>query len=246
MNDFVGFLIDACQEIGLEMSDSEAQRQLSYLDGIYEKNDVLNLTRVSRGTDAVVLHIVDALVPCAIGVSLPADGTLLDIGTGGGFPGVPLSIHTGCRATLIDSVGKKISAVEEVLRQNDLDGQVQCRAIRAEDLAREVPERFEIVTARAVAPLETILEYATPLLTYEGTLICYKSKIEDSERDNAELVARHIGMKNVSRETIILPFDFGIREISVWQRVEESEIDLPRRTGMARKKPLSKVFHVKH
>ena len=105
MDDFVGFLIDACPEIGLEMSDNEAQRQLSYLDGIYEKNDVLNLTRVSRGTDAVVLHIVDALVPCAIGVSLPADGTLLDIGTGGGFPGVPLSIHTGCRATLIDSVG---------------------------------------------------------------------------------------------------------------------------------------------
>ena len=69
---------------------------------------------------------------------------------------------------------------------------------------------------------------------------------EDSERNNAELVARHIGMKNVSRETIILPFDFGIRDISVWQRVEESEIDLPRRTGMARKKPLSKVFHVKH
>lgn len=246
MDDYVAFLRAACHEIGLEMSETEAQRQLSYLDGIYEKNDVLNLTRVSRGTDAVVLHIVDALVPCAVGVSLPTNVSLLDIGTGGGFPGVPLSIHTGCHATLIDSVGKKIGAVEEVLRENELDSQVRCRAIRAEDLAREVPESFDVVTARAVAPLETILEYAMPLLTYEGIFISYKSQIEFDEWNNAELVASHIGMRNVSRETISLPFDFGKREISVWQRVDDSEIELPRRTGIARKKPLSRVFHVKH
>lgn len=213
---------------------------LRHLDLVVEKNKVLNLTRIVDAHDAIVRHVVDSLLllPAIDALGLSTDASFVDIGTGAGFPGIPIAIVTEYRGLLIDSVCKKIRAVQEFTQELGLAGKIEALSIRAEDLARRKGQAYDFVTARAVADLGVLIEYAAPLLKKSGSLVVSKGHIDSDELRCGDETASIVGLERVSRETYELPDDAGHREILTYKRVKGSKVKLPRLTGMAKHKPL--------
>ena len=129
-----------------ETLDTDKKKKIqAYLDLVIEKNKELNLTRIETREKGMLLHIEDSL--SCIDEFTSQDGPFLDIGTGGGFPGVPLAIASGRTGVLIDSVQKKARAVQEMVDELNLSNMIQVRGIRSEELALEVGEKFHTVIA---------------------------------------------------------------------------------------------------
>ena len=227
-------------EYGIETTNEQRRLLLTHLDLVVEKNKVMNLTRILTPEDAVQRHVVDSLLilPSVKKCELSRRQSFVDIGTGAGFPGVPLGIVTDYEGLLIDSVGKKISAVNEFVRDLGLTERLKAESIRVEDLARSNYASYDLVVARAVADLGVLVEYASPLLKQGGHLVVSKARIGDDEVRRGTGTAERTGMKYVSRETYELPEDAGHREILTYVREGKSKVKLPRQTGMAKHKPL--------
>lgn len=231
-------LLDELYELGIQCSDEQASKMVRHLEMVIEKNKVVNLTRIVALRDAVTLHLVDSLVPLRSMDFMPSEGLrFLDIGTGAGFPGIPLAIMTGMSGVFIDSVGKKVAAVNEFIE--DL-GLKNCTAlhVRAEELALEQPASFDYVAARAVAQSNVIAEYATPLLKKDGCMILEKANITSEELQNLNYASQICGLSRVSRETCELPGDFGHREVLIYRKTGNAKLKLPRKNGMAKNHPL--------
>ena len=228
------------QQFGITAREEQLMRLLRHLDLVVEKNKVINLTRITEAQDAIVRHVVDSLLLLPTMRRLGIDGTtrFLDIGTGAGFPGIPLGIMTESQGVLIDSVGKKTKAVNEFIAELDIADRLVAESVRAEDLARSAKGTFDYVVARAVAELPVLVEYASPLLKKQGHLVVSKANISDDEINRGEETARIVGLEVVSRETYELPNNAGHREILTLIRNRKSRVKLPRATGMAKHKPL--------
>ena len=224
---------------GIQVSDDQALRMLRHLDLLAEANKLVNLTRITEPQDAIIRHIIDSLllIPSLHAEPL-GQKRFVDIGTGGGFPGIPLGIMTELDGTLIDSVAKKTRIVSEFLTELNLDTRLSAEPIRAEDLARRSPQSYDYVVARAVAQLGALVEYAAPLLKPHGQLVVSKANITDEEVSGGIETAKIVGLKDVSRETYELPHQNGHREILVFEKVRKSRIKLPRTNGSAVHKPL--------
>ena len=229
-------------EYQITSNDKQRQLLLHHLDLVVEKNKVMNLTRIIEDREAIIRHVVDSLLLLGQ-VQLVADGhertRFVDVGTGGGFPGIPLGVMTSCQGLLIDSVGKKVNAVNEFIDMLGLSAQLSARQVRAEELAKEERSSFDIVTARAVADLGVLVEYASPLLKRGGKLIVSKAQIQDEEIDRGCKTAKIVGLSLVSRETYELPENQGHREILTFVHDRKSSVKLPRAIGLAKKKPLA-------
>ena len=213
---------------------------LRHLDLVVDKNRVINLTRIVDEQEALVRHILDSLLflKTINSFDLSSEARYVDVGTGAGFPGIPLGIMSEMKGVLIDSVGKKTSAVQEFIESLSLQDRIVARQIRAEDLARQERESFDLVVARAVADMGVLVEYASPLLSLGGCLVVSKGLISKEEINRGEKTARLTGMKNVSRETFELSLDMGHRELFVYQKASASKVGLPRKTGEAKYRPL--------
>lgn len=222
--------------------DKQCQLLLQHLDLVVEKNKVINLTRITEDREAIIRHVVDSLLLLRQVQLVASDSEktrFVDVGTGGGFPGIPLGVMTSCQGLLIDSVGKKVNAVNEFIDKLGLSTQLSARQVRAEELAKGERSSFDIVTARAVADLGVLVEYASPLLKRGGKLIVSKAQIKDEEIERGSKTAKIVGLSLVSRETFELPEDQGHREILTYVHDRKSSIKLPRATGLAKKKPLA-------
>lgn len=231
-------LLEYLDEYGIHVSEDQARLMVAHLDLVIEKNKVLNLTRITEPFEGLVLHCLDSLMPLAfISSQIGSQDVVLDVGTGAGFPGIPLAIATSAHAVLIDSVGKKVDAVNDFSTVLGLDN-VEALHVRAEELALERPASFSYVFARAVAQSNVLVEYAAPLLKMKGMLVLEKANPTDDEIGAANSAAKICGMKFVSRETCELPNGLGHREILQYQKVSKPKIRLPRQNGMAKKQPL--------
>lgn len=234
--------LDAClKKYGIQADDRQTGMLLKHLDLVVEKNKAINLTRIIDPRDAILRHVVDSLLllPSIEGLGLADDARFVDVGTGAGFPGIPLAIMTEYKGLLIDSVGKKVFAVNEFCKALGIDGYVQAQPVRAEELARSSANSFDVVTARAVAELGVLIEYAAPLLKMNGHMVVSKARISDDEIEQGTRVGRIVGLHLVSRETYELPDDAGHREILTYIRDSKSKVKLPRNTGMAKHHPLA-------
>lgn len=222
---------------GIVVTTEQADKLVSYLQLVIEKNKVVNLTRITDPKDAVTLHLVDSLLPLACkALDIANESQFLDMGTGAGFPGVPFAVATGTQGLLVDSVRKKVDAVSEFCKTLGLSS-IMTQHARLEELARDIPFSQNVVLARAVARTNVLLEYATPFLTMGGQLVVEKGRPEDEELEEADCAARLCGMKLVSRETFELPRGLGHREILIYKKVSKAQIRLPRKNGMARQNP---------
>jgi 16S rRNA (guanine527-N7)-methyltransferase len=222
-----------------DITSSSTQRELlaRHLDLVIDRNRVVNLTRITSVEEAVILHVVDSLLLLGSFGDAP-QGAFVDVGTGAGFPGIPLAIMTGRKALLVDSVRKKAVAVADFVEELGLAGQAEVSSSRIEDLARKRRGQFSAVTARAVAQTNVLVEYGAPLLARGGRLVVAKARPSNEEIDAGDRAARICGLRRVSRETFELPRDLGHREVLVYERVGNPSIKLPRPVGVARQRPL--------
>ena len=226
---------------GVELRQDQARACLAHLDLVVEKNRVMNLTRITSEREAIIRHVVDSLLllPSVCDKESATNLRFVDVGTGAGFPGIPLVIASEARGLLIDSVGKKVNAVNEFLTELGLADRASARQIRAEDLAREHTHYYDAVTARAVADLGVLVEYASPLLKMKGRLVVSKGQLTDDELSRGNKTGELVGLSLVSRETYELPEGEGHRVILTYERTGKSRVKLPRQTGMAKHKPLA-------
>lgn len=228
-------LIDEAATYGITLSSTQAQLMLCHLDLVLEKNKELNLTRITDPIDAVRLHDVDSAL---FSLYISPTENFIDIGTGAGFPGIPLAITTGAQGILLDSLHKRVVAVEGFVKKLGLDSQLEVVADRAESFAIERPKSANVVVARAVAQIGILLEYATPLLTDNGRVVISKGVPSEEELSLGDKVAEICGLQSVSRETYDLPEGAGQRTILVYKKCAEPTMKLPRKPGMAIKRPL--------
>lgn len=218
----------------------EVQRDLmrQHLQGVLEINKVHNLTRITSWEEGMLLHVEDSLVGVRE-VNEAPEGLYGDLGTGGGFPGVPVAVMTGRQTLLVDSVQKKMAAVQGLVENLGLSNQVSTYAGRIEDLAKEMPGEFAVLTARALSSLPSLLELACPLLQQGGRLVCYKSQLPDNELDHAKALRSKLAMRFVSKRDVVLGDGKTYRTIVVFERSGEPTVKLPRRVGSAQKNPYS-------
>lgn len=216
--------------------DIDKQEKIrSYLELVIEKNKELNLTRIDTEEKGMLLHIEDSL--SCLDEFCNMDGEFLDIGTGGGFPGVPLAIASNRTGVLIDSVQKKARAVQEMIEELGLNNQIQARGTRSEELALEVGERFTTIVARAVSSLPAVMELAAPLLVMDGELIALRGKEDEVDLEAIDTIAEKLGLETISKRHIYISETYE-RTIYVFKKVSQAMIKLPRRNGMAQKRPL--------
>lgn len=208
-----------------------------YLDSILEANKVTNLTRITDGEQARLLHIEDSLVGLPEVNEAPT-GLYGDLGSGGGFPGVPLALATGRKTLLVDSVKKKMAIVQSALDDLSLSEQISTSSERIEDLPLEYKEKFAVLTARALSKLVSLIELASPLLKKGGRLVCYKAQLSSEELEEALAVQDLVGMKMISQREICLSDGETTRTIVMFEKIGKSRIKLPRRIGLAQKQPL--------
>lgn len=231
-------ILKHCLAYGIELSTNKARDLVEYLDLLLEYNQHTNLTAITNKSKGVILHLTDSLLFSTCLDITAEHSSLLDIGSGGGLPGIPLAIvHPDFKVTLLDSVKKKCDFHQQVIDKKSLTN-VDTVCSRAEDYARENKAQFSYITSRAVAQLPVLLEYATPLLSDNGLFIASKGKLEESERVAGESAARLCGLELVEIKEFELPDKCGHRELLLYQKVREADIQLPRRTGVALKRPL--------
>lgn len=204
------------------------------------ENSHVSLSSVTDPDEARNVHVADSLSGLACPEVREARSAA-DLGSGGGFPGVPLALALpDCEFTLIDSVGRKVDFVNDVISALGLEN-AQAVKSRSEDWARaEGFEKYDLVTARAVAPLSVLAELASPLLREGGHLVAWKG---DPEPDSEAVVADNhekLAMK-VDRQEIVTPYE-GSREkrLYVLTKGGPTPEGLPRRAGIARKRPLNR------
>lgn len=218
------------------MEQSVEQLIDRYMSSVLEVNKTLNLTRIEDSEEARLLHIEDSLSGLKELDNAP-EGRCVDLGSGGGFPGVPLAIASGRETLLVDSVKKKMAAVQSIIDALGLSS-VSTYDGRIEDLSTQQREQFSAATARALAKLSVLMELASPLLKQGGVLICYKAQLSEEELDKALKLQSYLGMKLKSDREFLLSDNVTHRRIIVFEKVKQPGLKLPRRIGLAQKKPL--------
>ena len=187
-------------------------------------NPAINLTRVSDPRERATRHLLDSLVAVPhIEKLLPSGGKIADLGSGGGFPGVPLaarliSRHAGLSMTLIESIGKKARFLEVVTAASGLAPRLRVSHARAEEMAQGGGARFDVVTARAVAPLGELIRLAAPLLTPTGSLLAWK-RANDEWSAELSAAASFIGQSAIK----VVPMNVNPLEGALLVRVTPHE-----------------------
>lgn len=237
LNQIAQQLVDWGAGIGVEIDLLSASASLLYLEEVIQANLTLNLTRIVDADSAVRLHILDSVAALNEVLEAP-DGPICDIGTGGGFPGVPLALCSRRRCTLLDSVRKKALAVQQILENRGLHDAMQAVGVRAEQHARDSRGQYAVVTARAVGQLQSLVELGAPLLMKGGRLICLKGSPSNDEIEAGDRAARVVGLERASTRDFCLPGGGEHRTIIAYLRIRDSSVPLPRREGLAQHSPL--------
>ena len=230
-------LKEALEYIGITPDQKMSESFLTYYDMMIEKNKVMNLTRITEFEDAVKRHFADSLAVTKY-IRDENVSSMIDIGTGAGFPGIPLAIVYPCiRLTMVDSVGKKINFVKEVIAELGLRNAEALHA-RAEELAadRKYREKYDICVSRAVANMSSLSEYCLPFVRKDGLFIAFKSGDSDEEIKTAENAVRILG--GTKTEVIHYElYDMGRTFVKI-RKGKPTPAKYPRKAGIPSKNPL--------
>ena len=221
----------------LELTEKQIEQFLKYYEMLIDKNKVMNLTAITEYDEVIEKHFLDSISLCQI-YDLSKPVKILDMGTGAGFPGVPLKIaFSEIEITLADSLNKRIKFLDEVVAELGLEKVTTVHA-RAEELARnkEHRENYDLVVSRAVANLSTLGEYCIPFVKMGGNFISYKSGEVDEEVNAAGKAIKILGgqMRNVYK------FDLydQKRSFVTIEKIKTTPKTYPRKAGTPSKEPL--------
>ena len=230
-------LINYANTLNIEVSEEQANKFYEYMKLLLDWNNKINLTAITDEKEIIIKHFIDSI---SINKYIKGQKNVMDIGTGAGFPGIPLKmINPDLNFTLVDSLNKRILFLEEVCCRMQLK-QVECLHARAEELAKngKYREQYDIVVSRAVARLATLLEYMLPFIRLGGKGICMKGSHSQEEVDEAQGALEVLGGEIEKVENIILPDSDMERNIIVIRKIRETPKQYPRKAGMASKQPI--------
>ena len=237
MTEFQKILADSAGQAGFELTDLQLQQFDKYYEMLVETNKVMNLTALTEPQDVAVKHIVDSLM--AYSDYFPGK-VLADVGTGAGFPGIPLKIYCpALKVVLIDSLAKRLNFLQRVIDELALTD-IECVHLRAEDAGKNAAhrEKYDIVTARAVARLSVLSEYCLPLVKVGGMFVALKGAKYKEEIAAAGKALNVLGGKLVKAQQVELPgLDDG-RAVVTIKKVKASPKAYPRKAGLPEKNPL--------
>lgn len=218
--------IKETKKMGIELNNQILNDLEAYYNILKEENTKYNLTRIISQEDVYLKHFYDSLTITKI-VDIN-NQSICDLGSGAGFPGLVLAIcFPNSKVTLIESNGKKcyfLNTVKEKLNLNN----VNIINTRVEEYARKNREIFDIVTARAVAPLKHLLEYGVPLVKIEGSFIAMKANIED-EIENIDNYYAKLDIKEIKKMVFNLPKENSLRTLLKYQKLKVTNQKYPRR-----------------
>jgi 16S rRNA (guanine527-N7)-methyltransferase len=231
-------LLEGLHQLGLELTEQQLEQFLRYRQELLDWNRRINLTAISDPGAVLIKHFLDSLSLLLV-YDRPA-AHLLDIGTGAGFPGLPLKIvRPQWHGVLLEATGKKVRFLQHVLETLQLRDVVAVHG-RAEELAHKAEYRatFDLVTARAVASLSTLLEYAAPFCSVGGQIILPKKGDLVEELAQGKRAAGQLGAVLKADAPVTLPGLEDGRRLLVWEQVRKCPEQFPRSGGIIAKRPL--------
>lgn len=234
--DFTKFR-NSMNSIGIELTDSQLNAFEKYYDMLIDRNKVMNLTAITEFDEVMDKHFLDS-VYLFRSIKLEADYKLIDIGTGAGFPGIPLKIvFPELKITLLDSLNKRVGFLNDVIDELNLND-IEAIHGRAEDIARDKAYRasYDIAVSRAVANLSTLSEYCLPFVKIGGKFVSYKSGDCADEVDNAKAAIHLLGGKINKIDEF--SYSNNSRSFIVIDKVMNTSNKYPRKAGLPSKKPL--------
>ena len=230
-------LENGCKELGIELSQKQKDQFIKFYEFLVEKNKVMNLTGITEFEEVLTKHFLDSL-SCVKAIDMTKVKTIMDIGTGAGFPGVPLKIaFPHLEACLLDSLKKRVNFLEESFTLLGLEG-IKAIHGRAEEYAKnkEYREKYDLCVSRAVSNLATLSEYCLPYVKTGGTFISYKSGEVDEEATQAKRAIYLLGgeVKDIYKFDL---FDQK-RSFVVIEKERKTPKAYPRKAGTPTKEPL--------
>ncbi len=235
----IEILIKGSKELGVELKDKDIERFKKYKELLKEWNTKINITAITDDEEIDIKHFLDSLTPLNTG-KLNNGLKLIDVGTGGGFPGLPLKIiNEDLEVTLLDSLNKRIVFLNEVITALDLRG-IEAIHGRAEELSRtsQYRESYDICISRAVASLDTLCEYCIPFVKVGGYFISMKGPDVEEELKNSEKAIKVLGGKLIDKKIIKIPESDIEHSLLIIEKIRETPTKYPRGGGKPRKNPL--------
>src|SRR5690554_3428043 len=232
-------LIKGVGDLNIELSEIQVNNFIKYKDLLKEWNKKINITAITEDDEIDIKHFLDSLTPVTTGL-LDKNIKLIDIGTGGGFPGLPLKIYNEeLNVTLLDSLNKRITFLKEVIDTLGLDN-IEAIHGRAEELGRDEKhrEQYDISISRAVASLNTLSEYCMPFVKVGCHFISMKGPDVEDELKDAEKAIKTLGGKLVKVESIKIPQSDIVHSLIIIEKIKETPTKYPRSGGKPKKNPL--------
>ncbi len=231
-----------CKELGIELSEQQVEQFLKFYELLVEWNKVMNLTGITEYEEVISKHFLDSLL-LVKAYDMNSVDSIIDIGTGAGFPGIPLKIvFPEKKFVLLDSLGKRIKFLDAVVDNLGLN-QIELIHGRAEDYAKkqEYREQFDLAVSRAVANLASLSEYCIPFVKVKGAFIPYKSGSIEEELKQAEKAVSILGGKKKACKELLLPDTDITRSFVLIEKVKGTSKKYPRKAGLPTKEPLGQA-----
>lgn len=230
----LSLFLEELKKINIEPTELQLEQLHHYFELLVEYNKVMNLTGITEENDVYLKHFYDSAT-LVRAIDLNNVSSLCDIGTGAGFPGMVLKIlYPNLDVTLVDSLNKRIEFLKVVIKELGLTG-IDAIHARAEEYAVSNREKFDVVTARAVASLNILLEYSIPLVKVGGYFIAMKGKMEE---ESSEKALKILSSKIESIDNFLLPVENSNRTLIKVKKEEKTNKKYPRKFSEMKKRPI--------
>ena len=237
--DFKNKIIDLSKKINVQLNDEQTTKYFKYMNLLLDWNEKINLTAITEVDDVILKHFIDSMTI----LKYIEDGSkIIDVGTGAGFPGIPIAImKEDTEINLLDSLNKRINFLKEVCSELKIDN-VEAIHGRAEEMGqnKQHREKYDITISRAVANMTTLVEYLLPFVKVGGICICMKGAEIDKELEEAKFAIKELGGEIVNQEKFMLPNSDMARNIVLIKKIKQTSNKYPRKAGTPSKSPM---FH---
>ena len=220
-----------------ELTELQIEQYKKYKDLLLEWNEKINLTAITEEDDIILKHFIDSMT---ILKHIDENSNIVDVGTGAGFPGIPVKISkSSINVTLVDSLNKRLIFLDEVINKLNLKN-IKTVHSRAEEFGqnKNYREKFDVATSRAVANLSVLVEYLLPLVKVGGKCICMKGSDIQDELENSKEAIKTLGGQIEKVEEFTLPESDIKRNIVVIRKIKKTPNKYPRKPGVPSKNPL--------